>query len=170
MAKHKPEERKRPARLGKREPGDDNVTEATKREMTNEAVLLDAQVKTATAALRNHWKRVKSVGMNPADIRWYIQQMARPVSEIDEEMRRRHRLAWLMGLPIGQQLDMFSGPAQVSQINTAPQSGIDPYEQGRDAAKTGASWDTCPYIENSPQRIAWLQGHDDETGIPPEAA
>lgn len=120
-----------------------------------------AEIKSAEGVFRAVLKDGKKKGVDPDDILWRLAQRARSPEEIDKETKRRNRLAFLTGLPIGTQLGIFEhGDTIATAIENAAQG--DPAEValnlGREAGKAGKPQSTCPYAEGTPQHESWLDG------------
>ncbi len=91
-----------------------NVTDDAIREHIQICAHLRSALDEASGTYRAALKAAKKDGIEPADIVWYLGAKQREVDDIDNETRRRNRIAKLMGLPLGSQLGLFEGGGSVA--------------------------------------------------------
>lgn len=78
-----------------------------------------AEAKSLQASYRGVLKEAKKNGVDADSIRWYLKQTKREPEDIERELRNRARIAKIMGLPVGTQLDFFVEDAPLAANGAA---------------------------------------------------
>jgi uncharacterized protein (UPF0335 family) len=106
-----PKKRGRPRKL---EVVPSNVTDETIEEFASKALRAHEELEekkkemqAANGAYRAVLKEAKGSGVSSDSITWFIKTKKRETEDVESELRNRARIARIMGLPIGSQLDMF---------------------------------------------------------------
>lgn len=143
-----------------------NVSDETIQEKLGIVLAARVKLNSAQGEYRAAVKACRAVGLEPADVTWYVASRARDVRDIDAATRRRTRLAAVMGLPIGSQLGLFDDGEtaatkaeheQIAKNNTSlstEKSIAAAREAGRRHGLEGKSRvDT--YADGSPEQLAY---------------
>lgn len=123
-----------------------------------------AEIKSAEGVFRAVLKDGKKKGVDPDDILWRLAQRNRSPEQIDKETKRRNRLAYLTGLPIGTQISMLGLMEDGTSIATKLENDAKPdsveaaHQAGYDAAHAGNGITTNPYPLESEQFDAYERG------------
>lgn len=142
---------------------------------------LKEQYDSANGAYRAKLKDAKGAGIDPAAITRYIKNRDKDPSDLDREDREYYRVARLMGLPVGTQLDIWAesgSPAKAvdeevtvrarnGKAGTVPKAsakapaGVDAAGKlGYEHGKIGKG-EKSPYGHNTSEHAAYMRQYDE---------
>lgn len=158
-AKTKPDTAEKSAAEAATPAASGNVTRETKKEWALRVKAKKAEAdkakddyRKANNLYRAELKAAKGAGVDPADIIWGLETLARDPDEINREIRARNDMALALGIPIGEQLGLFGdGQTVATKVDNAKQAAAergesqDPEEMGYQAARAGKTIGTNPF-------------------------
>lgn len=180
-SKPKKEKKQKAARVSPQQLSDaigSNVTDSAIKSHLVTASSLKADVDSAMGAFRAQVKKCKEIGLDPADVSWYLSTKKREPEDVDAETRRRNRIAQVMRLPLGTQLGLFNdgkGKPQTVATRIENDEGVKErtvaatrrtsmealdkaQEQGKIAGDMDLTRGGNPHEEGSPEFIRWDYG------------
>lgn len=140
----------------------DQIAEKQKGILENAVLLekemdaLKVQVKSISAKIGVNKKDFKKAGGEKSDYDWYLEARRREPEDIDNETRRRNRIAKFMNLPIGTQLGLLDdGDSVASAIEKSADKPKFEDDSGYRAAFDGKSDFDNPFEDGSPAFLKW---------------
>lgn len=140
----------------------DQIAEKQKAILENAVLLekemdaLKVQVKSISAKIGVNKKDFKKAGGEKSDYDWYLLARRREPEDIDNETRRRNRIAKFMNLPIGTQLGLLDdGDSVASAIEKSADKPKFEDDSGYQAAFDGKMAEDNPHEDGSPAFLRW---------------